>query len=116
LGGKTVIKIIQPDKSLMTSITKGPKPPAYLKNGNFSGRTERAEDIKALKSSTQVEQTGKAEEFERQADKVSDYQTYSKSSRFLIICKTFHLICTGIKGILLQEQELEHERKERQKW
>jgi hypothetical protein len=42
---------------------------------------------------------------------VSDYQTYSKSSRFLIICKTIHLICTGIKGILLQEQEMEHKGK-----
>jgi hypothetical protein len=39
---------------------------------------------------------------------VSDYQTHSKSSRFLVICKTLHLIGTGIKGILSQEQELQH--------
>jgi hypothetical protein len=41
---KTVIKKkkkSQPDESLMTSITKWPKPPACLKNGNFSGRTEK---------------------------------------------------------------------------
>jgi hypothetical protein len=39
LGDKNSEKI-QPDESLMTSITKWPKPPSCLKNGNFSGRTE----------------------------------------------------------------------------